>query len=442
VPAGIEPGCDVELHEQRFELLVSQPVEFPLYVSSTRLTDRPGQLVAADPEQLRALPPIRTVLKTRRKGQAERIPVHLHARLTEIGTLELWCRQADGKKTWRLQFDVRAATRTDLEAHVSDAEREGFLDESTLAECARLVEATFGPAGNHSPEGLVKRLGTALGASRNQWPTSVLRRIWEMLIEHEAGRRRSQVHEARWINLLGFSLRPGYGMAMDDWRVSETWRLLQGNLIHATTMCRVEWFVLWRRVGGGLSAGQQQSLAEPLLAAMRAAERRSGRGQSAAVRFAAQETAEIWRMLGSFELLPVATKIELGDRLCRLLERRNWPLRSVAFWALARLGARCPVYGPLNSVVPADTASGWLGVLLKQQDDEPALLLAVMQLARRTGDRYRDVGEKQRSAVVKWLRRRDAAEHLVQLVQEGGTLDREEQKMVFGEALPVGLSIA
>ena len=47
VPAGVEPGQDVDLTERRFDLLVSEPVEFPLYVSSTRLTDRPGDLVPA-----------------------------------------------------------------------------------------------------------------------------------------------------------------------------------------------------------------------------------------------------------------------------------------------------------------------------------------------------------------------------------------------------------
>lgn len=442
VPAGIEPGCDVELQDPAFELAVSQPVEFPLYVSSTRLTDRPGQLVPADPEQLRALPPIRTVLQTRKKEQAGRVPVHLHARLTEIGTLELWCRQTEGKRTWRLQFDVRSATRTDVAAHTSDAEREGFVDEACLEQCARLIDATFGPQGTDSPEGLTKRLARAIGASRDLWPTSVLRRLWEMLIEHEPGRRRGHVHEARWINLLGFSLRPGYGMAMDDWRVAETWRRLQGNLVHPTTMCRIEWFIFWRRIGGGLSAGQQQALAEPLVAIIRSAERRSGGQRAPSLRFAVQETAEIWRMLGNLELLPVATKIELGAALCKLLAKHNSPLQAAALWALARLGARSPVYGPLNCVVPPETAWQWLQALLKWHDADPLLAFAVMQLARRTDDRYRDLADKQRNAVLGWLRRSGASEHLVELVERGGLLDREEQKLVFGDSLPAGLYIA
>ncbi|MBI5365943.1 MAG: Hsp70 family protein, partial [Planctomycetes bacterium] len=57
LPAGTEEGQGVDLSERSFELLIRRPVEFPLYVSSTRTTDAPGDLVAAAPEQLTALPP-------------------------------------------------------------------------------------------------------------------------------------------------------------------------------------------------------------------------------------------------------------------------------------------------------------------------------------------------------------------------------------------------
>ena len=130
-PAGLEPGQDLDLTERVFDLLVSRPVEFPLYVSSTRLTDKPGELVAVDREQMRPLPPIRTVLHSRKKGDSRRISVYLHARLTEIGTLDLWCTQVDGRGSWRLQFDVRSATQTDVAAHETLGERGGFVEEAT-----------------------------------------------------------------------------------------------------------------------------------------------------------------------------------------------------------------------------------------------------------------------------------------------------------------------
>jgi len=99
VPAGVEPGQDVDLTARQFDLLVSEPVEFPLFVSSTRLTDRPGELLPVDREQMTPLPPIRTVLKTGRRGEAGTVSVQFQARHTEIGTLDLWCSEVRGRRS-------------------------------------------------------------------------------------------------------------------------------------------------------------------------------------------------------------------------------------------------------------------------------------------------------------------------------------------------------
>jgi hypothetical protein len=471
LPAGIEPGHDVELAGRRFDLLVSEPAEFPLFVSSTRLTDKPGELVPIDRERMTPLPPMRTVLRTRKKEASETVAVTLHARLTEIGTLDLWCSEIGGRRNWRLQFDVRSTTQTDVAAHQSQAESEGMIDEAVWNECHALIERTFGPAAekkgselicaqhpegrsgklvltpssSDKPDGLVKRLAAATGMSRNQWPTSLCRRMWEALMEFEAGRRRSAVHETRWLNLLGFSLRPGYGLAVDDWRVAQTWTTLQGKFVHPAANVRVEGWILWRRIAGGLAAGQQQALAEPLLGLVRGLHRQltTGRGRGE-FGFAMHETAEMWRLLGSLELLSAAAKAELGTMLVDMLPKRKIePVRPAIVWAIGRIGARVPMYGPLNTVVPAQTAANWLTSLTS--DREVAVTerqLAVMQLARRTDDRYRDLPEKLRREAADWLTLENAPPHFVELVRAGGSLDSDEQGLVFGESLPTGLRIS
>jgi molecular chaperone DnaK (HSP70) len=445
VPAGVEPGTDVELTQRTFRLRVSEPVEFPLFVSSTRLTDRPGELLPLDREQLTPLPPIRTVLRTAKKGEAGSVSIHLHARLTEIGTLELWCSQLDTNRTWRLEFDVRAATQTDRTGHESAAEAEGFVDESLWAVCQQRIEETFAPEpAAADPNGLAKRLAQVTGMDRRQWPASLLRRMWDALMQVEQGRRRSQLHEARWLNLLGFALRPGYGLAVDDWRVAETWRLLQGKLIHPTATCRNEWWILWRRIAGGLTAGQQQALADPLLTTVRAMHRQtvSGKGRGGDISFQPHETPEAWRLLGSLELLSVPARVELGNLVIDLLPRRKMePVRGALAWTLGRVGARVPVYGPLNTVVPAEAVADWIQKLLDVSAGGAMEQLAAMQMARRTGDRYRDLEENPRGKVIDWLRRQSAPAHFIELVQNSGTLDAEEQGLVFGEALPKGLRI-
>ena len=158
---------------------------------------------------------------------------------------------------------VRLGLRTLLDRHPDFT----VIDEAGTAREA--IEKTFGQQGTKKPQRLVKRLAQVLGSSRHRWPTSLLRRIWEALMEFEPGRRRSPLHEARWLNLLGFALRPGYGLAVDDWRVAETWRTLQGKLVHPAPMCRAEWWILWRRIAAGLARGQQQALADPLMGPLR-----------------------------------------------------------------------------------------------------------------------------------------------------------------------------
>jgi len=441
-PGNAEPGQEIRLDDRDFHLQVSQPVEFPLFVSSTRLTDAAGSLAPVDPEQMKPLPPVRTVLKTQRKSERGEIAVHLHSRLTEIGTVDLWCTEAAGDRSWRLQFDVRSATQTDMQAHESAAEIEGVVDEQQWLACRALMEDVFGETGAAKPGKLMKELAAATGAPRANWPTSLLRRMWETLIELQAGRRKSAAHEARWLNLAGYALRPGYGLAVDDWRVAETWRNVQGKLAHGAGSTRTESLILWRRIAGGLSAGQQQAIAEPLIAPVRGLHRRLTTGRSGASdhSFSPHESHEVWRLLGSLELLAVSMKVELGDMLIELFPRKKMqPVRPAMIWALGRLGQRVPAYGPLNTVAPGAVAARWLEALM--HDTQPGEMdrFAVMQMARTTGDRYRDLPAALREDTANWLEDNQAPDHYITLVREGGELQREEQGQVFGEALPMGL---
>jgi hypothetical protein len=209
-------------------------------------------------------------------------------------------------------------------------------------------------------------------------------------------------------------------------------------------MCRAEWWILWRRIAGGLTAGQQQALADPLLGPIRAMHHQvtTGRGKGGEFAAGSHETAEVWRFLGSLELLPATTKIELGGMLLDLLPRKKMePVRPAMAWALGRIGARQPVYGPLNTVVPPDRVGPWLRKLMELGLEDPSVHLAILLMARRTDDRYRDVPEKLREASAGWLATRDAPAHFVELVRQGGHLGDEEQGLIFGESLPKGLRI-
>jgi molecular chaperone DnaK (HSP70) len=442
LPAAVEEGQEIELADHEFHLLIREPVEFPLFVSSTQLVAKPADVVPIDPEQMTALPPIRTVLQAGKKtAVGENVTVHLHTKLTEIGTLDLWFREAAGPKTWKLQFDVRAATRTDLTAHETLGERGGIIDQAVLESCRSLVRQTFQTPIAIKPESLVKRLSEATEVSRTAWPPSLLREIWEALMEAEAGRKQSPQHESRWLSLLGFALRPGYGMAVDDWRVAQTRRLLS-SLVFNNPASRAEWWILWRRIAGGLLAGQQRALAQPPIAEIRNAHRALAKGRGLESRTGSHEAAELWRMLGSLELLTISDKIELGNMLLDMVPREKVStVASAAVWALGRIGARVPLYGPLNTVVPSEMAAAWAERVMKLPTVPETAAVALMQLTRKTRDRYRDVNESLRGKVLSWLAVRDVPAHFAQLIAEGGQLEEGEQSLIFGESLPAGLRL-
>src|SRR5205814_10531431 len=115
------------------------------------------------------------------------------------------------------------------------------------------------------PVTLMRRLEGALDAGGDAWPLSAIRVLWDALWPLEQTRTRSPEHEARWLNLAGFLLRPGFGDPGDELRVSRLWRVLSGDLRHARAVqCRAEWWNLWKRIAGGLAPRQQEHLLQQL----------------------------------------------------------------------------------------------------------------------------------------------------------------------------------
>ncbi|HBO42385.1 MAG TPA: molecular chaperone DnaK, partial [Planctomycetaceae bacterium] len=201
---------------------------------------------------------------------------------------------------------------------------------------------------------------------------------------------------------------------------------------------------LWRRIAGGLNAGQQQSLADPILGPLRAMHRQmtTGKGRGGQLTAGSHEMAEVCRLLGSLELLEKRTKTEIGEMLLDLASKpRMEPVRVAMVWSVGRLGARRPLHGPLNTVVSSDVAVRWIRRIIDSSGDESAAGLAVMQLARRTDDRYRDLPEKPQREAVAWLKKIGAPSHYCELVERSERLDVAEQGLVFGETLPKGLQI-
>ena len=106
VPFGMEEGTETDVPGQEFGLVVGEPAEFRFLGSTTRRTDPVGVLLDEWAGEIDELSPLETTLQAP-GSEGRTVPVHLHAKVTEVGTLELWCYSRDGKQRWKLEFNVR-----------------------------------------------------------------------------------------------------------------------------------------------------------------------------------------------------------------------------------------------------------------------------------------------------------------------------------------------
>jgi hypothetical protein len=111
VPRGLEEGSEVDLPAREFGLTVGQPAEFRFLNSATRREDEVGTLVESwDEEEIEESAPLETTLDWK-EHEGTTVPVHLQARVNEVGVLELWCVSRDEKQRWKLEFNVRTKDR-------------------------------------------------------------------------------------------------------------------------------------------------------------------------------------------------------------------------------------------------------------------------------------------------------------------------------------------
>jgi hypothetical protein len=108
-PFGMEEGTEAALPPQEFGLVVGEPVHFRFFGSSVRRHDQVGTLLEFwAPDELQELEEIQATLPTEGRTPGEIVPVKLHARVTEAGTLELEALPRDSGERWKVEFDVRA----------------------------------------------------------------------------------------------------------------------------------------------------------------------------------------------------------------------------------------------------------------------------------------------------------------------------------------------
>jgi molecular chaperone DnaK (HSP70) len=428
LPRGSEEGATFEA-DQIFHVRPNTPVAFHLLTSHVRIEDQLGQIVEIDEQEMQDLPPIHTVLRFGRKQAAlqEKIPVRLALHLTPIGTLELWLKSSTHQ--WKLEFQLRTATGQDNSLTDLKKRQDETFESDYLTEAKQLIEELF-LSRSFKPALIFEKLEEQLQSERKEWSSSILRQLWEPLLKCAPQRKITPEHEARWWNLAGFFLRPGFGFPLDDFRLKELWKIILSELKQPkTTECHIQQWICYRRIAGGLNKGQQMQIASEIIPTL--FDKKSnkieikGRGELYAY-------SEKIRALAAFERLDLSLKQRLAEAILMRIQKKSAILCD--YWALGRIGARHLAYGSVGQVIPKEICTVWVEQLL-QADISEGLLFALGQLMRKTDQRELNMSD----SLIAKVKARDKC--FEDLSEQPRPLTISEQEFVLGDRLPAGLTL-
>jgi molecular chaperone DnaK (HSP70) len=451
LPQGSEAGTCLRVDGRKFTLRLQQAAAFELYRSTQENVQaaqhRSGSLF--DHQQLvagvQALPPMQARLSAQQRKRKE-VEVELEVQLNETGLLQIFCvempppqaeQPLQAAQRWELQFNLRKDSQseapTEPAATAPPATALGVSAERARAALEK-ISALYGKAvaggSAQNPKWLLRELEQTLGQPKQEWSLALLRMLWSALAPGVTKRSRSLAHELAWLALSGFVLRPGYGTEADRFRIAELWRAFeQGLYFKRERSAWTEWWILWRRISGGLEAWQQQQLFLQTLPEL------EGRKDS---------SPEAIRLLGSLERLSEADKRKASELMLQRLESMR-SLRRPLLAALARIGGRTPLYAGVEALVPARWIEEWfakLGNLNWRDDDWRACPLLFSQACRLIPSREFEVSETLRQKVLSKLRASQADPALILPLLEYVAPNEQSRALLFGEALPAGLVLA
>ncbi len=108
VPFGTEEGTEARIEGKEFGLIVGDTAVFHLLAAGLRKTDQLGEVVEDWSGEIHEVATLEANLPaTDTDAGGTLLPVYLESKVTEVGTLELWCVARDGDRRWKLEFNIR-----------------------------------------------------------------------------------------------------------------------------------------------------------------------------------------------------------------------------------------------------------------------------------------------------------------------------------------------
>ena len=427
-----------EINLPGLELRTDQLVSFRACSSTRHDRCRPGDLLRWDPDAFHMLPPLETIIRTAHGadvGPDRTVRGPSAAKMNALGLLQIACVGTDPQtpQSWPLEFNLRP------QEHGRAAARGGPPSEPVAPNAATEAQQavrdhiaiTFTrppPKSGLTANAVLKSMERMIGLPRHEWNAALVRSFWPSLNEQIKGRKLSVEHEEAWLTLAGFLLRPGFGFAHDGLRVDELWRLRDAGLCFPGKRSKVQEFILWRRVGGGLTAERQESLLADELANIRAG----------------KASPELVRLAGSLERLPRETKAELIETfIAQALQRVEAKQHSAPYLAaLGLLLNRTPLYAGPETVVAAELVVRAFVAFQKFDWAEHELIECCnlfLRAARVVDDRNLDAPKSLRDQIVRKLERAGIAPNRTAPIRGFTPVGGADRATLYGELLPPGL---
>lgn len=441
VPKGFDGEQALTIDQLGLKVRIDRPVRFQLFSSLKRPSDSVGDIVPLGADVFVPLAPLHTKLDLaagkamQTKSSQGVVDVALEVRLLETGILQL-AAIAEAQR-WLLDFNVRAALPgQDIDATPQPTLVSQDFSEAKLKIAKDKIDSLFGKKilpqfAEDNPKYLVRDLEEILSCPRDQWSTGFLRSLWPHLEQGLTRRGRSLGHEVSWLYLAGYALRPGYGYELDEWRVADLWRCFGlGMAFSKERQVEEQWWIMWRRVAGGLTREQQDALFAKIFPMILKGEASSH---------------EIYMLAGSLERLEMGKKLRLGHQLAQQIAAGKKQYLEAKIWALARIASRVPLYGGSEAIIRPKFVEEWFAAVQGLDMSRPpykGLLQFLSQAGRVVNDREFDLADDLRQAMLAKMTASGASAEQRSVVEQFVPVDVAARIQLFGESLPAGLILA
>lgn len=418
-------------------LKINTPVQFQAYTSTCRETDASGDLVAYNAHDFHKLPSMHTMAQlplSEPQPDDGSVPIQLEAHLNNLGILRMSCvsvRRIQGQnRSWNLSFNLRQSAAENRAPSAEANSPELGISSEDLQSAQALIQSVYSDGSAVPATSMLKQLESLSHAKRRDWNLALNRELWQPLSEAIMRRSLSPEHELAWLNAAGFCLRPGYGHPLDPYYLRTLWLIQELDLAHPNNKAsREQYFLLWRRVAGGLTAEQQDTL------------------YAQWIEKTLQDTKQSYepaRMLGAFEYLEPAKRLKLAQHFTASILARKDGYCDHAIWALGRLLNRIPLYGGEHAILDAEEVERAFAALepldwsQKNLRNLPQLFL---QAARIVNNRDYDVSAALREQIITKASAAGYDPQRLIPLKEFTVIDSKDIQQLFGESLPTGLLV-